>query len=584
VAGGVIYLDIDDEITSAAARIRSVDGRRVAVVLPYGSRVATSRINFRLLARDAMTHEKRLSIVAGDAATRALAASAGLPVFASVGEYESSIDAERGARPTDHPLEASETVVTAGAAGVAAAAITGDGDPVPSDQDLVKPRPAARPDSAVPTAKRTIEPRTGSSLTGRPDAAATPEPVTPSRSEASGRHRRTGRAPIAIGLAVLALFVLVGAVGAYLLLPSATVVVTPREESIGPLPLRIIASPDVSEPDVEAGVVPAETLEVAVEASGSFPATGRRVEESTATGVVRFDNLDPTSTNRIAKGAVVSTASGVRFRTDEAITVPRAELVGLQIFPAQATVSVTAVEPGPEGNVEPNTILTIPRGEEPLFLKVTNPDPTTGGTREEFPRVVQEDVDAALAALTEQLGTAFTDRLDDPDLASGDVTVFPETGELGMVVPNVDPATLVGQEAESFELGASATGTVTTVDAAPVRLIAEARLQSSVEPGHELVEGSSQITEAPAIIEGDTITYPVVVTARQIAVLDPAALEAQILGRSLGEARDILGAYGDVDLEVWPEWVATIPTLDARVEVTVRGPVTVETEEPEASP
>ena len=57
VAGRVIYLDIDDEITSAAARIRAAEGSRVAVVLPYGSRVATSRINFRLLARDA--HDQR---------------------------------------------------------------------------------------------------------------------------------------------------------------------------------------------------------------------------------------------------------------------------------------------------------------------------------------------------------------------------------------------------------------------------------------------------------------------------------------------------------------------------------------------
>ena len=61
------------------------------MVLPYGSRVATSRINFRLLSRDALTHEKRLSIVAGDPGDRALAASAGLPVFASVAEYESSL-------------------------------------------------------------------------------------------------------------------------------------------------------------------------------------------------------------------------------------------------------------------------------------------------------------------------------------------------------------------------------------------------------------------------------------------------------------------------------------------------------------
>src|SRR4249919_2750888 len=91
MAGRIIYLEVDDEITSAAARIRTAEADRLAVVLPYGSRVATSRINFRLLSRDALTHEKRLSIVAGDPATRALAASAGLPVFASVAEYESSL-------------------------------------------------------------------------------------------------------------------------------------------------------------------------------------------------------------------------------------------------------------------------------------------------------------------------------------------------------------------------------------------------------------------------------------------------------------------------------------------------------------
>src|SRR5512141_2273096 len=90
MAGGIIYLDIDDEITSAAARVRSTDARRVALVLPYGSRVATSRINFRLLSRDALINEKQLAVVAADPATRALAASAGLPVFGSVGEYESS--------------------------------------------------------------------------------------------------------------------------------------------------------------------------------------------------------------------------------------------------------------------------------------------------------------------------------------------------------------------------------------------------------------------------------------------------------------------------------------------------------------
>ena len=112
----ILYLDIDDEITTAASRVRGAEGTRISIVLPNGSRVATSRINFRLLARDATLNSKQLSIISGDAATRALAASAGLPVFASVAEYESAIEAERGAKGpgSTEPAESAETADTAG--------------------------------------------------------------------------------------------------------------------------------------------------------------------------------------------------------------------------------------------------------------------------------------------------------------------------------------------------------------------------------------------------------------------------------------------------------------------------------------
>src|SRR6266705_1056339 len=99
MAAGIVYLDVDDEITSAASRIRTSSETKVALVVPYGSRIATSRMNFRLLSREALVSNRRLSIIAGDAASRALAASAGLPVFATVGEYETSL--EPAGQPAD---------------------------------------------------------------------------------------------------------------------------------------------------------------------------------------------------------------------------------------------------------------------------------------------------------------------------------------------------------------------------------------------------------------------------------------------------------------------------------------------------
>src|SRR5512141_286791 len=118
----IVYLDVEDEITSAATRIRGAAETRVALVLPFGSRVATSRINFRLLAREAMVNGRRLDIIAPDASARALAASAGLPVFASIGEYETALD-----RPED---QAADTGTGTAAAGTSAAAVAaGAADP-----------------------------------------------------------------------------------------------------------------------------------------------------------------------------------------------------------------------------------------------------------------------------------------------------------------------------------------------------------------------------------------------------------------------------------------------------------------------
>src|SRR3954454_14647442 len=119
----ILYLDSDDEITTAANRVREADVTRIAIVLPFGSRVATSRINFRLLSRDATLNGKRLSVVASEAATRALAASAGLPVFSTVAEYEAS---EEGGVDRSAAATATAAGVVAGAGPAAA-----DGAAVP---------------------------------------------------------------------------------------------------------------------------------------------------------------------------------------------------------------------------------------------------------------------------------------------------------------------------------------------------------------------------------------------------------------------------------------------------------------------
>ena len=94
-----------------------------------------------------------------------------------------------------------------------------------------------------------------------------------------------------------------GGVGAYVFLPTATAVISPKESPIGPIDLRIVADPNAATADPDARVVPAVSKELPVEASQTFEVTGKRVEETPSTGTVRFRNKDFTSTNTIQRGS-----------------------------------------------------------------------------------------------------------------------------------------------------------------------------------------------------------------------------------------------------------------------------------------
>ena len=612
MAGRIIYLEVDDEITSAAARIRDADGERLALVLPYGSRVATSRINFRLLSRDAMTHDKRLSIVAGDAATRALAASAGLPVFATVAEYESAEGSAEQVRDSSRP---SHTVVAAAGVTVADGASGSHPAETPPDQGdgtLGLVIPAAAASAAVASAAATTP--SADSSAGASSSAAAPasadtvrtarmdRPPTYATAAALGRAGATGSAVDApaspvdslrrrvdgsgirtswlFGGSILVLAVLLAAIGAYVLLPSASIVLTPKPEAVGPIELTVVADPNATQPDATGRVVPADRISIPVSASGTFDATGTRVQLTNATGTVRFENRDPTSSNTITAGSIVKTTAGIRFRTDARVTVPSAQLVGLTIFPSRASVDVTAVDGGPDGNVDAGEIVIVPDNESPLFLKVTNTDPTTGGNRQEFKRITQQDVDAAMANLNTSLQSKFQDSMTDPSLVKGGETMFPSSGVLGTTTPTVDPNSLVGKEVPTFDLGLSSTGTVLAVDPTPLQAIAQQQLAAAVASNHRLVDGSTDIQIGDAIINGQNVSFPVTAKAQQIALLDPAALKRLIVGKPIAEARAILDAYGDVELNVSPDWSGSVPGFDSRVDLTVRNPVPIETPAP----
>jgi hypothetical protein len=586
----IFYLDIDDEITSAAARIRGTQDLVVVLVLPAGSRIATSRINFRLLAREAQQRSRRLSIVAPDASARALAATAGLAAFASTMEYESSM-----AQPASVGEEAAApaTVPAVGVAVQPPAPAPDAGPAVAQARRLTPDELAARdvalaggvaggasgstPGSA--SSVRDVDRDVGRLGMLEPHAtAARLGPSTglgPEREQAATPRSHRRRTALLVGLLVLVFLGVAGGAAAYLLLPSASIVLTIRPAPLAPVDFVVTADPAATAPDPAAAVVPATRLEIPLTASGTFKSTGKRVDEAAAVGSVRWTNCDVKLAYTIPRGTLARTAAGVAFATDEAMFLPVAILSGSgktrTVTCQDRAVNVTAAKTGPTGNVAAGTITVIPGQYNNVVISVRNPVATAGGIRNEFPKVIQKDVTAALAALGKQLDAQLAAGAAAPAGLPAGSTAFPETATRGAATPTVDPTTLVDQEVAQFDLGVTATGTIVTVDQAPILALGEARLAAAVPADRDMVAGSALVTVGPGTVDAQRVRFGVTARAESAPRVDESALRTQLKGRSPTEARAILAAYGDATVTLWPSWATTIPTLDARVDLRVEG-------------
>jgi hypothetical protein len=521
----IYYLDADDEITSAAARIRDSSDPRIALVLSGGSRVATSRINFRLLAGEAKHRNKRLAIIAADPTVQSVARSAQLPVYASVAEYENAeatLAAAAHGRPPNSVTAAAldELALTVGPGGLPARSTTG----------------------APPY-------QSGSSSQGR------------------ARIRRTPRLLVA---AIALVAVVAVAAAGFILYPSADVILTLRQDPVGPMTLSVNVDPNVAAANDQAGVVPGLNKAFSVNASGTYDATGVNVVETAAKGTVTFTSINTVSAVPVAAGTQISTAAGITFATTVTVTVPRATVsADYKLTPGEVDAPVQAVTKGTSGNVATGSIARVPSDLAPFQITVKNAGPTTGGTHTETPKVQQSDVEAAQADLWAQLEASFQTAIEAPGAVPSGSTMFAQTAKLGVATCNPDPSALAGQGVASFKIDCQDSGSVIVANMTSVSDLAKRRIRASVKTGYSLVESSVVAKAGTPEAQGSILVVPVTVQAIQVPVVDVNKLRSAIEGKSLTEARTLLAQYGKVEISLSPSWASTVPIFDFRVDIQV---------------
>jgi hypothetical protein len=511
-------------LTAAAAALRgAAPGDRVLLVLPATPDDFASEVRLQVLRREADAGQVQVGLVTGDADVRQWARKARIPTFASA-------DKAQGRWRYPKPASSLPSAVWLQPPGVA--------------RGWVVPPPY----------------QVGRGLTG-------PSVVTVGgRTVLDGRTRKRKRHGWLVALGYLVMTVLLAALGAGLavvLLPRATVTVTPaRTRTV--TSIAITAQTGIDAPDLTNKAVPARVVQARVEGSATAQATGSDFAPAAkATGLVTLINKTAREV-RVPQGTTVRTTTGdnVRFRTTGELTVP-AGIV------QRATAPVEAVEPGRGGNVPASTINEV-EGSLNLSLRVSNETPTGGGSVADITVVTQADKERARGQLQEELQRQAYSSLGE-SLRQGEY-IPPETVETFTLAETYDR--FAGEHADNVGLQLQLLARGTAIDLAGANSLADRTLRDSIPPDHFLLEDSVQLGKPTYNrFDEESVDLTLTASAETLVPIRTGDIRSLLAGATLADATGILARNfklaGPPVITVAPDWLGRLPYIPTRIAVRV---------------
>jgi len=381
----------------------------------------------------------------------------------------------------------------------------------------------------------------------------------------AGRHRG-----VRLALAWLLFFVVLVAfaIGAALTVPSARIVLIPSSQPVA-AKINAVVDPNIRAVDYARSRIPATVSSAEVEGNAQVATSGQKdIPSVRAAGKVVFVN-QLSQPVRISKGTAVRTSAfgtAIRFVTMADVEVP----AGLG---AQVEAPIEAVDVGLGGNVAANLINEV-EGVAALAVRVSNPQPTTGGGVRQVPSVTQADKERLRAALLLQIQQRALAQMQ-AKLGEQEY-LLPESLAVAEILDETYDR-FVGEEAPSLGLQLSARVSAQKVGMQDANALVYAAIASRVPPGYELIPNGLTFDRAETLVPADkrgNLTLVMRGTGFAAARLDMTAVRKAIAGKPIESARlyllQSLPLQADPDVRVWPDWFSRLPYFTFRTEIEIK--------------
>ncbi|MEX2043542.1 MAG: hypothetical protein WD926_01455 [Patescibacteria group bacterium] len=559
-----IYLEPDEEITSVVDRLRELDDDEVAIIVPKRAALLQSIVNLKLLRFQAEQQGKRINIVTTDKTGRNLASAVGLTVHQKLPEKGEAVKESAVREDAERPVEISykrrtpqePTKPSDQSAGTDIGYKRGKGpELVKREIKGAPPEPEVPTEAGVPAPSKTAGPRFSvpKPKVSKPRISKDRLPKVSLPSVRLPKLGKLGkRAPVLIAIALVVL--LTGGTAAAVVLPRATVTITPKTEPFN-TKIPVTFSTTAPRVDTKDNIVPAKTIEVTRQGSLKVRATGRSIGGEPARGEITVVNELNRNQPLVVRTRFQS-PGGKIFRAQSGIVVPAG---------GTTTVQVVADEGGTDGNAKRGTRLSIPGLQSTTAVYGRVDENLTGGTAADDTTISEGDVDRAKSRLGRQLAEeGLAEAKEKLPVGS---TLNPEVAAVSIPSSSTDPA--VDTAAKEFTVRGSARITYFAYDEKVLRRLVEEDLKSKVPGGTTLVEQRKErfAIEESSDQELDTSLVIETFTAPGLSEEDIAE---EIAGKSEEEAKRIITGNGQatgVLVKLWPFWVRSIPGDAAKVTI-----------------
>ena len=559
----VIYIEIDEEITSIYDRMKRVKQKEIYLVVPRKAILFQSVVNLKILASKLKDDGKKLVLITTDRMGKHLAEQIGIPVYTQIEVEEIKAPSEDSPKMRIEPIQARRNVV-------------------------LKDLPQRFKEKKI-TIGEMIKQFREQDKKGKKSSGDTFDTFS---------FVRPNRKLLALILIVsIGLFMLIS----YIAFPGATVYIKPRFDNINHSVNVVLADKRKNQSLLsqnEPHVIASEGVMTVTKQTKVFNTTSKVFDGKNATGQIKIINTSDEEWPLKDKTRF-QTEEGIIFRMQSSVTVPPVTIdeegnrvLGEFLVDVEADPFDIYDHPiGERGNIQPTTF-TIP-GLSKYNQKVIwgeSLEPMTGGVTSFQMIVLEEDIEAAKKQIEDNLILMARDdlrsyieemnKLNRTNLVLLDDSRYLET-ELQDLRISDD---LEGSQKEKFEVFAKVKAEGVAYDFDQLFALMKKELKTRTHPDMRIREDS---------INPDTITYEVIDEDKDLGqikitatiqgieeyVIEPDIeaglrfsnkLKERILGLPVEEAENYINNLTEVDeveIKVWPIWLSTMPRIPENIEV-----------------